>query len=142
MAHSSYEITELYVMKAKGKARLILILLLPFSLAINLLSFIFYRFYRILSTLNRPKFCLREILRFFPGLIHEIVMTFRRSFTGVFELDAESINPSELAKLKEGKPIVHPLFGKSILIEIELLNKLKGKIIHIKPKDFKDKKAS
>jgi hypothetical protein len=142
MEHSSYEITELYVMKAKGKARLILILLLPFSLAVNLLSFIFYRLFRILSTLNRPRICLREILKFFPGLFHEIIITFRRSFTGVFEVDAESIHPSELAKLKEGKPIVHPLFGKSILIEIELLNKLKGKIIHIRPKDFKGKKAS
>jgi hypothetical protein len=49
-----------------------------------------------------------------------------------------------MEKLKKGKPILHPLFGNSFLIEIEVLDRMKGKIIHIRRnahhKD--DKKAS
>ncbi len=89
--------------------------------------------------MTRPKIMFREIIKIIPGLIYETVLTFRRSLTGIFEIEAESIDPAELEKLNAGKPIKHPLFGKSILIEVEILNKLKGKIIHIRPKN---KKAS
>ena len=142
MNESSYEVSEFYVMKALGKTRVFLILLLPFSLSINLLSFTFYSLYRIFSLILRPKACFREIIKFIPGIINEIIITFRRAFTGIFEIDAADINPSEMEKLKKGQSILHPLFGSSILVEIEVLNKLKGKIVHIRPKSFRSKKAS
>jgi hypothetical protein len=142
MEESSYEISEFYVMKALGKTRVILILMLPFSLSINLLSYTFYSFFRVFGQILRPRSCFREILKFFPGIINETIITFRRAFTGVFEIDAADISPAELEKLKKGQPILHPLFGSSILVEIEILNKLKGKIVHIRPKSFKSKKAS
>jgi len=142
MEDSSYEISEFYVMKALGKTRVILVLLLPFSLSINLLSFTFYSLFRIFGQISRPKACFREFIKFFPGIINETIITFRRAFTGIFEIDAADINPSEMEKLKKGESILHPLFGNSILVEIEVLNKHKGKIVHIRAKSFKSKKAS
>ena len=92
--------------------------------------------------MSHPKVCFREVLKIIPGLIDELITTIRRAATGIFEIEAQSISPTEMEKLKKGKPILHPLFGKSVLIEIEILNKLKGKIIHIKPRQFKHPKAS
>ncbi len=142
MEESSYEISEFYVMKALGKTRLLLVLMLPFSLFVNLLSFTFYSIFRIFNQISRPKVFFREFLKFFPGFFNEIIITTKRGFTGIFEIDAADINPSQMEKLKNGKPILHPLFGNSILVEIEVLNKMKGKIVHIRPKSLKSKKAS
>jgi hypothetical protein len=142
MEDSSYEVSEFYVMKALGKTRVFLILMLPFSLSINLLSFTFYCLFRIFSNISRPKVFFREIIKFIPGIINETIITFRRAFTGIFEVDAADINPAEMEKLKNGQPILHPLFGNSVLVEIEVLNKLKGKIVHIRPRSLKSKKAS
>lgn len=142
MDHSSYEVSEFYVMKASGKMRVLLILMLPFSLSVDILSFIFYSLYRIFGLVSRPKACFREIIKFVPGLVSVIIIATKRAFTGIFEIEAESIKPSEMEKLKKGKPILHPLFGNSFLIEIEIMDKLKGKIIHIRPKHHKEEKAS
>lgn len=142
MEESSYEISEFYVMKAQGMTRFLLILMLPFSLFVNLLSFTFYSLFRIFSQISRPKVFFREFLKFFPGFLSTIIVTTKRAVTGVFEIDAADLNPSQIEKLKNGKSILHPLFGNSILVEIEELNKLKGKIVHIRAKSFKSKKAS
>lgn len=142
MEHSSYEVSEFYVMKTSGKMRILLILMLPFSLSINILSYTFFALFRIFSLIARPKACFREIIKFFPGLLSVIITTTKRAFTGIFEIEAENIKPSEMEKLKNGKPILHPLFGSSFLIEIEVLNRMKGKIIHLRRKPHSDQKAS
>jgi hypothetical protein len=63
MEHSSYEVSEFYVMKTSGKMRVLLILMLPFSLSINILSYTFYALFRLFGAIARPKAFFREMVK-------------------------------------------------------------------------------